>query len=813
MLAPTRKKISPPISEVFYPTPELMNLFGDRLTYIDAVLTSQILDACRVTHRLDANACLKRLRQLKAEGADTIQQLHSLYRHLEQLWAKEGAAIKVAFSSEGLIRIKGPNPMWAKPNDVAWRSNGPFLDSLYPPLEGKYRDFFGFFNEKLGIPKELPTSKWVEALSKLGRIESPDERRREALAIYKRANRDLLPRFGRDQAPTPEWLSSFGDEKLFLNHRDELVSSDEQLFANDAPDWAALFADETDISFLSVSFEEVPRIERLLEASKVPRLSSSVVVQLEEALGSRSDHDLSHKVRNAIPYLARILFAKHPNHFEDAAERGLFRQLHNVEIVEVQGLKLSATLANISRSTTADIATSDGNIFIKAGARSRLDQLANELCKLLDAPLDLADTFARVLLADDAVGAEEFLQVRRIGPLPADLLETLAKGGAEPSSDDRHFVEDGSIETDSGDGSTEPNTSVAESPDAELSQDSVDGLDPFLRNLLYGSGKGVVAEKADAEVKSNPLANSALGPALTSTSESTLPTTASQITQNRIQIGARNEQLEQEIAPKRAEKTGASIETPNVGGQGLYTPSTKGNDAFQPRHGGAVSEFADRSESKRGKGNQHRTKAGRLMSYAASPGTDERKEEDPAKAAAKVALGNEAVQYFIATQASRWKSLLSMPHNNPGFDVKAIAHDGVDEYIEVKGQSAGWTEDGVALTPTELEAAQKHGDRFWLCIVEHVQDDKRRALHLVQNPYGLTQQFRFDSGWKSAAISLASVPLKPDVGLFVEIESLGRGRIVSFKKTNHFYRLHVLLDGGGQAHKLFNPVTMKLSKE
>jgi uncharacterized protein (DUF1684 family) len=154
-----------------------------------------------------------------------------------------------------------------------------------------------------------------------------------------------------------------------------------------------------------------------------------------------------------------------------------------------------------------------------------------------------------------------------------------------------------------------------------------------------------------------------------------------------------------------------------------------------------------------------------------------------------------------------------MPHNNPGFDVKAIAHDGVDEYIEVKGQSAGWTEDGVALTPTELEAAQKHGDRFWLCIVEHVQDDKRRALHLVQNPYGLTQQFRFDSGWKSAAISLASVPLKPDVGLFVEIESLGRGRIVSFKKTNHFYRLHVMLDGGGQAHKLFNPVTMKLSKE
>lgn len=202
------------------------------------------------------------------------------------------------------------------------------------------------------------------------------------------------------------------------------------------------------------------------------------------------------------------------------------------------------------------------------------------------------------------------------------------------------------------------------------------------------------------------------------------------------------------------------------------------------------------------------------MSYAAAPGDADRPgEDDPAKAAAREALGKAAVEYFLATQASRWKSLVPMPHNNPGFDVKAIAHDGADEFVEVKGQGAGWTEDGVALTPTELMTAQKHGDRYWLCVVEHVQDEKRRALYLLQNPYGLTQQFRFDSGWKTAAISQAAVPLKPSVGLFVDIPGVGRGRILSFKKANQFYKLHVMLDGGGQANKLFNPATMKLSAE
>ena len=203
------------------------------------------------------------------------------------------------------------------------------------------------------------------------------------------------------------------------------------------------------------------------------------------------------------------------------------------------------------------------------------------------------------------------------------------------------------------------------------------------------------------------------------------------------------------------------------------------------------------------------------MSYAAGPGDADRPSPDdnPARVAAREATGRAAVVYFLTTQAARWKALTEMPHNNPGFDIHAITHDDKDEYIEVKGQSGAWTEDGVALTPTELMTAQKKGDRYWLCVVEYAQDEKRRQLHLLRNPYGLTQQFRFDVGWKSAAESVATVPCKPEKDMYIDMQGVGRGRILSVRGKGRFFNLHVTLDDGRQVNKPFNPVKMTLSKE
>lgn len=97
----------------------------------------------------------------------------------------------------------------------------------------------------------------------------------------------------------------------------------------------------------------------------------------------------------------------------------------------------------------------------------------------------------------------------------------------------------------------------------------------------------------------------------------------------------------------------------------------------------------------------------------------------------------------------------------------------------------------VALTPTELATALQKKERYWLCVVEFALDANRRSLYLLRNPFGLTQQFRYDSGWKSITTTTSSIPLKPDAGLFVEIDGEGKGQIISAKKLSQFYKLQL----------------------
>ncbi len=121
----------------------------------------------------------------------------------------------------------------------------------------------------------------------------------------------------------------------------------------------------------------------------------------------------------------------------------------------------------------------------------------------------------------------------------------------------------------------------------------------------------------------------------------------------------------------------------------------------------------------------------------------------PEAVASREATAKAAVNFFLEEFNSKWQSLTEMAHNNPGFDIKAIAFDGEEEFIEIKGQSGSWSEDGVILTPTELKKAIQTGDRYWLFVVEYAKDPSNRQGHLIQNPFKRINEFRFDSGLKN----------------------------------------------------------------
>jgi len=214
-----------------------------------------------------------------------------------------------------------------------------------------------------------------------------------------------------------------------------------------------------------------------------------------------------------------------------------------------------------------------------------------------------------------------------------------------------------------------------------------------------------------------------------------------------------------------------------------------------------------------------RTKKGRLLSYAESAlptesDPDALSPADREGSKHRTAVEQAAVRYFLETAAGNWKSLEEMPHNNPGFDVRALAFDGLEEVIEVKGQGGAWTEEGIALTPIELAKAYSMRSRYWLCVVEYAIDENRRQLSLVRDPFGLTSQFRFDKGWKTAAFKVVAKPQRPEPGMFVVISGEGKGRIVKVKGNSLLAKLHIEFEDGRQVFtKIFNPSTMTLTFE
>lgn len=88
-----------------------------------------------------------------------------------------------------------------------------------------------------------------------------------------------------------------------------------------------------------------------------------------------------------------------------------------------------------------------------------------------------------------------------------------------------------------------------------------------------------------------------------------------------------------------------------------------------------------------------------------------------------------AMNYSEEKLEAHCKSLVRVDKRNFGYDIEAETQTGEKMHIEVKGQSS---ERDVELTDNETEAADKHKDTFYLCVVSPIPNDP--VVHMVQNP-------------------------------------------------------------------------------
>lgn len=779
MQAPTRKHASVPMKGAFLKREEITRVFGDEVVYVEASLSSPgLITASQVTHKLDAAACIKRLMQMQAESRHSRDRLRTIYRKLEEHLGNDSVTIKNAFAAQKLICLKADGqPRWHTASDVVWKSSGPFLDSIYPSMEVPYREHMSFFSA-VGVASKLSILQVVSALRHLGRVELPESRRREAMGIYKRASHGLAFIDSPDDEDI-DWLTTLREEKVLLDRRGGLQLRDAAIFIDDDPRIAEMFAEEESVHFFASTIEELPGIRKLVDAIGVRYLSKSVErTVIDEEPGVPADY-LEQKVRERLICVARVMYHRDPTAYEKCRDGGGFGRLMRMQILEVPTLQVSVSLEGAGRVVVEDMELSGERLFVRVGALAITIHLASRMCKVLGASLDLADAIELLLEKSDLRAADEWLRAKGIRALPPEEESDFRRSTnlapvAEPADEDEE--EPGAEVTESGPhpGPVEPEAEPPNPVEADDVEPGSTGGRRRPRNPAgkdaAGGGDEVGGEERDGDTRSQPG-------------------------------------TEGEVGRSRAGHGPRHHDRPNtVQFDGRHARPDGGLDRpRKPEHEGPRPPPSEGEREKR-------QNKGRLLSYAETAADSSRDDGGGDGADARMRIADAAVEYFVQNARDRWQALEIMPPNNPGFDLQAITTDAELEYIEVKGQSAEWSEAGVALTPTEMLAAHRYRESYWLCVVEYALDPQRRRMHLVRDPFGSVHQFRFDVGWKSKADADAGDPLRPSEGMVVEIPDDGRGMIVAVESLGQFERMLVRLDSGSDVKKIFNPSSMKLSR-
>lgn len=836
-VVPSNRKTPVVLSQAYYPSTEIKAMMGSSVTYVDEDICTQMLDACQVSRTLDAKVLIKRLQQFKADDSgETARAIQKIYGRIEDVFDDARDLIQKSFTEHTLIRVKGPHKSWRSPDEVCWESSGAYLDSMCPSLEGQYKDFSRFF-EKLGVRKEISIERRIDALEQLGSLEPKEDRRKVALACYERFSKFLKKGSSADGS-LPSWVKHFWTRTLFLDQEGRMVQKDNDLFVDDAPQISRHFADAPELSFLWVPQTAQPSLQRFLEAAEVPYLSASYSSAFINVDDGELDEALTSMVRQFAQYFAQILHARDHDAFEEAHESGTLKALKALEVCVADEVLLEVSLAGVERSVSVEIARNAGRIVYRRGARSIKDKIAVQLCSFLGAKPALEDMFTRILLEGSVASIEEFLDEKQIGQLPEDGL--FVNGFDSGSESNVHAVEDVPIDD------------VADDvePQAFPADESLDIVVPSEEPASTGQAERTIEHEPQIpKGGSTPVDGIPAGkPVIDAAKPPDKPEIPKAVTgleqQEELSEGKKdvtspkNQTVEspnndrsfgsgksggdanaQESGDKQDDATNSA--TGSAGDEAAHETSlawSKKSNGGRPNYQTPFGSGTSHPSGKRKSGNSGKrgTRTGHLMSYVLLKDksiTDESREANSEAALEKRRTGSVAVKFFMENQAARWRSMTEMPELNPGFDVLAVSHDGEEEFIEVKGQTDVWTERGVTLTPRELLEAQKRRERYWLCVVEYVHDEKRRRLYLFQDPFGLTDQFKFDSGWKAAAIAINDAPLQPEPGRFIDIPGEGHGLIISVTKRGKLFHLHVLLDSGKPKNLLFKPDKMVVSEQ
>lgn len=141
---------------------------------------------------------------------------------------------------------------------------------------------------------------------------------------------------------------------------------------------------------------------------------------------------------------------------------------------------------------------------------------------------------------------------------------------------------------------------------------------------------------------------------------------------------------------------------------------------------------------------------GKLRTYV-KPTTDGGTGQTGEAAGGRNPVDEAGIAHVIAFEAEQGRRPVEKHQTHPGYDIESFnGANEVERFIEVKSLSGTWSSLGAVLTDTQFEKAEQLGDKYWLYIVEHAQEDDY-GIYRIQDPARKVNQFIFDDGWRALA--------------------------------------------------------------
>ena len=137
-----------------------------------------------------------------------------------------------------------------------------------------------------------------------------------------------------------------------------------------------------------------------------------------------------------------------------------------------------------------------------------------------------------------------------------------------------------------------------------------------------------------------------------------------------------------------------------------------------------------------------------FISYVAVHSDGGERDPDGLEGSARMRLEADAIDLI----REREPDLQKTEPGNPGYDLFRPGSEGKPvQWIEVKAMTRGLAYRPVTLSRTQFECARRHGEAYWLYVVEYAGDQQRARIVRIPNPAGNARTFTFDHGWEAIA--------------------------------------------------------------